>query len=235
MTLPRIAMFGSGKANFAPLAQLLERHGFPITVFDVAKLEADAEWAADVLYLPGGWYRFEDSLNRRIVDYVRQGGGCVGTCAGSYLVAGYIPIIPGRVLRANIRGRVYLEPQQGDHPILDGVVHRCTRHNERKWEQIAVTHLGGPLIFPEDRSNIIASYDTEGEIGAIVAADIGKGRAVALASHPELPLADLPAADTARQHDKARDMQGDESRIVLNAVLWAARQTVIPMEKVVTS
>jgi glutamine amidotransferase-like uncharacterized protein len=182
----------------------------------------------EVLYLPGGWYRFDDHCNEQIVEWVRGGGGIVGTCAGSYLVGAQIGLFPSRVLRCNFRGRLYLEPRQGSHPILRDVVRPCTRHNGRPHgEQIAVTHLGGPLILPEDKNAIVASYDFEGEVGAIVATAVEQGKAVAIASHPELELAALPDADCEplkRMHTIDLLPQGDARLLIRNAVLWAARQ-----------
>jgi glutamine amidotransferase-like uncharacterized protein len=226
----RIGMYVGPGTDPEPLVKALRGWGFHVSPLQEADLKDLNHDALDVLYLPGGWYRFDKETNDAIVNFVKEGGGCVGTCAGAYLVAGYIPVIPGRVLRAEMRGRLYLEPQAGDHPILRGAVQRCVRHSGRKWEPIAMTHLGGPMILPEDRSTIVASYDFEGELGAIVAASVGRGRAVALASHPELRLADLPADDPVRADQKPLP-QGDARLILLNAVLWAAKREVpVPKE-----
>jgi glutamine amidotransferase-like uncharacterized protein len=223
-----IVFHGAGAAP-ERIEAALRTFGFDVGAIALDELNALSPKTTGVLYLPGGWYRFDDSVNQAIIRFVREGGGCVGTCAGSYLVGGAIGLIPGRVLRPNIRGRVYLEPQQGDHPILRGVVRPCTRHKNRPHgEPFAVTHLGGPFLLPDDKRTIVASYDFEGEIGAIVAAQIGKGRAVALASHPELSLADLPAADVMDRvvHDEANLPQGKASLLMRNAVLWAAGEEV---------
>lgn len=215
----RVAVYSGKGANPRKPAQTLRKAGFALTRIGPSDLVVGRLDEFDVLYLPGGWYSFDKKTNRAIVAWVKRGGGCVGSCAGSYLVAGYIPIIPGRVLRANLRGRIYVEPQNGTHPILRGVARRCTRHNQRRWEPIAMPHMGGPLIFPKNRNHIVASYDWEGTIGAIVAARIGRGRSVAIAPHPEYPLTPLPRFDAVR---KAALLQGDITRILPNAVRWAA-------------
>jgi hypothetical protein len=213
-------MFAGEGANPARLTACLRRFGMEVREVGIPGLDA-LHPGEDVLYLPGGWYSFGPEEKEAIVAFVKAGGGCVGSCAGAYNVAGKIPVIPGRVLRNNMRGRLYVEPQRGDHPILRGVVRPCTRHKDRQWEPIAMTHLGGPFMLPDDPGTIVASYDVEGRIGAILAAGIGAGRAVALASHPEHPLADLPASDTKR-NDPASLPQGDATLLVRNAVLWAA-------------
>jgi glutamine amidotransferase-like uncharacterized protein len=221
----RVAMYAGKGTNPNRLARALRGWGFDVTRIDEDALTRSGLKRFDVLYLPGGWYRFGAEANAAVLHFVKAGGGCVGSCAGAYLVGGYIPIIPGRVLRANFRGRLYLEPQRGSHPILRGVVRRCTRHQDRRWEPIAVTHLGGPMILPRDKKAVVASYDVEGEIGAIVAAEVGRGRAVAVASHPELRLVPLPAGEGRRRRRRPL-LQGHAAHLVRNAVLWAARRRV---------
>ena len=221
---PRVLMYHGSGAHPEPLEACLRPFGFEVERVSVAQLALFDGPEARVLYLPGGWYSFDEAKRRVIRAFIDRGGGCVGTCAGAYKVAGELALIPGRVLRANMRGRLYIEPQQGDHPLLRGVVKRCIRHSDRQWEPIAMTYLGGPFILPEDASAIVASYDVEGEIGALVAAAMGLGRAVAICGHPELPLAKLPDADpiVLQNRDTALAFQGDASRIIRNAVLWAA-------------
>lgn len=221
----RVGMYAGGGTNPARLTRCLRGFGFAVRALSTEVIAALTCGDCDVLYLPGGWYFFPDSAKAAIISFVRRGGGCVGTCAGAYNVAGFIPVIPGRVLRGNFRGRLYLEPQRGEHPILRGVVQPCTRHKQRQWEPIAVTHIGGPFMLPEDRRAIVASFDIEGELGALLAASVGKGRAVALASHPEMPLAQVPARDPVRQ-SRAPLPQGDVTLLIRNAVLWAARRPV---------
>lgn len=225
---PVVHMYSGRGTNPECLQALLAALGYAMEPVDRADLASLRQRGARLLFLPGGWYFFTDEQKAAVQDFVRQGGGCVGVCAGSYQVAGYIPVIPGRVLRANFRGRVYLEPQR-DHPILSQVALPCTRHQDRRWEPVPVTHLGGPVILPSDRESIVASYDFEGELGALVAAAVGRGRAVAIASHPEHPLAPLPPVDTVTDPvPPAPAMWGDIRLILANAVRWAMNLPVDP-------
>jgi glutamine amidotransferase-like uncharacterized protein len=221
----KIALYAGHGTHPRLLARALRGWGFPVTLVRDEDIEELGRSDFGLLYLPGGWYQFGQKANQAILDFVREGGGCVGSCAGAYLVAGTIPVIPGRVLRSNVRGRLYLEPQAGNHPILRGIVRKCLRHKGRRWEPIAVTHQGGPMMFPADPSHIVASYDWEGEVGAVVAAPVGRGRAVAISSHPELPLASLPRSDPARKGGQPL-RQGDQRLLVRNAVLWALKRRV---------
>lgn len=223
----RVAMYVGEGTDSAALVSRLKAFGFQVREATLANLDGLKPGDCDVLYLPGGWYFFEPRTRDAIRAFVHAGGGCVGSCAGASNIAGHIPIIPGRVLRNDMRGRLFLEPRQGNHPVLRGVVRPCTRHSARAWEPIAVTHFGGPFMLPEDKSTIVAAYDVEGEIGAILAAEVGKGRAVAVASHPEFGLAALHPDDPARP-EKTPLPQGDASLIVRNAVLWASRREVPP-------
>lgn len=105
------------------------------------------------------------------------------------------------------------------------MVKLCTRHQDRPHgEAIAVTQLGRPFILPEDKSQIILSYDVEGEIGALGAAEVGQGRVVAIASHPEAALVDLPSFDALDpvKHSAQNLPQGDARLLMKNAVLWVA-------------
>lgn len=221
----RVSMYVGEGTDSAALIGCLKTFGFQVREVSLAELDGLKPGDCDVLYLPGGWYAFDSAAKDAIIAFVTAGGGCVGTCAGAYQVAGYIPVIPGRVLRTDMRGRLALEPRQGDHPVLRGVVQPCTRHAGRAWEPIAVTHFGGPFMLPDDKGTIVAAYDVEGEIGAILAADVGTGRAVALASHPEFGVPELHPDDPARVAEKPLP-QGDASLILRNAVLWAARRDV---------
>jgi len=201
--------------------ETLTGFGFAVERLGAERIGSLSREAIQVLYLPGGWYRFQATDIERVRAFVAGGGGCVGTCAGSYLIAGELGLVPGRASLANMRGRIYIEPQRGEHPILEGVVQRCTRHNQRQWEPIALTHLGGPFMFPDDRSTIVASYDGDGQVGALVAAPYARGRAVAIASHPELPVAELPIEDPSRLHSTPLP-QGEVRLMLRNAVHWAA-------------
>ena len=223
--MPRVGIYSSKQANAPHLEQVLMRFGFRVSTLGNSDLAILSITDFDALYLPGGWYQFDAPIVERIQGFVREGGGCVGSCCGSILVAGQLALIRARVLNCNIRGRIYLEPQQGEHDILKAVVQPCKRHDKRRWEPIAVTHLGGPLIVAEERDDIIASYDTSGEVGAIVAASYGAGRAVAIASHPELKLANVPDAD----YDALKNQplpQGDTQLLIRNATLWATGNEV---------
>ena len=225
--LLRVAIYNDKGTNPQRIMAFVEALGHAVTGVDRDQIITLNHHDFDVLVFPGGWYRFNDSQREKIQNIFHAGLGAIGICAGAYQVGGYLPLIPGKVLRANMRGRVYLEPQQGDHPILASVVQRCTRHNNRTWEPVGVTQLGGPLMFPEKKEWMLASYDAEAEISALSAAEIQDGRAVAIASHPELELAALPSAELPGAHD-VPPTWNDVRLIFANALRWAAKRQVQP-------
>src|ERR1041385_6627904 len=106
-----VAVYSGRGANYHAPARKLREAGFRVTSIRQDDLTLDRLRQFHVLFLSGGWYFFDKNISQAIVAFVKGGGGCVGSCAGSYLVAGGIPIIPGRVLRSNMRGRLYIEPQ----------------------------------------------------------------------------------------------------------------------------
>lgn len=217
----RICVYAGKGTDSAGVIRFLRGHGFEVESIDEPQLGAISTADCAVLCLPGGWYSFDEPINRAIRDYVAAGGGCVAMCAGAGLVAGPIGLIPGRVFQLNVRGRLLMEPRQGRHPLLRDVVQPCRRHAEREFEPIAVTLIGGPIMVPDDPTSIVATFDTSGELAAICAAAVGRGRVVALSPHPELPLADLPVADPSRNDGGDRLHQGDQSLLLRNAVHWA--------------
>jgi hypothetical protein len=215
----QVGMFHGPGANPDILSRLLDAAGFAVRPVSVDDLTTLTTQAINVLYLPGGWYRFNEAHTQAIQAFALAGGGVVGTCAGAYVVIENLGLIPGRVLRCNMRGRLYLEPRQGDHPILQHIARRCTRHNDRTWEQLAVAHMGGPIMLLENPSHMLASYDFQGELGALATAPYGQGRAVAIASHPECSLGGFSPHDPVRSAPEPTDPVVD---IVSNAVTWAS-------------
>jgi hypothetical protein len=225
--MPTVHLLADSGCNPVQLQRFTQSLGYEVRLIErPALLKLSHSGAAMVLF-PGGWYSLNQEQKQATVEFVRGGGGCVGVCAGAYQVAGYIPLIPGRVLRCGFRGRVYLEPVRGDHPVLCEVARPCTRHQDRRWEPVPVTHMGGPFMFPEDRGAVVATYDTEGELPALLAAEVGAGRAVAIASHPECREAPLPPEDPFISYP-----HGDPRLILANALRWVMKIELRPQDDV---
>ena len=63
----------------------------------------------------------------------------------------------------------------------------------------------------------MATYDEKGEFAAILAAEVGSGRAVAICSHAEINVLD-------------RGVDVDNSLVLKNAILWAYKVGQKPMD-----
>ena len=189
--------------------------------------------AVDVLLLHGGWYgidrqpaqeqhTIQDSPTHRAMAeavrrFVRSGGGLVGVCCGAYNVV-WLGVIQAEISRTMGTGMHALEVVNEKHPILRGVIERTRGHKDRKWKSLPVVRLNGPIFFPRDRSQLILSYDWEQRLGAVLAADYGQGRAVAISPHPE--------CTENERGDILNEPPLRSAGLLRNALYWSARHSV---------
>jgi hypothetical protein len=112
-----------------------------------------------------------------------------------------------------------LEVKQATHPLAAGVVQPATGRTDRAWLAVPVLRMNGPIFFPADPATQIFSYDWEHRLGAVLAADCGQGRAVAISPHPERS-----------EHDLTEAMPDEPlmpvARLLRNALLWSAHREV---------
>ena len=187
----------------------------------------------DVLLLHGGWYGIDrdpaqeqhvikDSPAHRtraeaVRRFVRTGGGVVGVCCGAYNVV-WLRMIPAEISRTMGVGMHELEVVNAKHPLLRGVIERTHGHKDRTWKRLPAVRLNGPMFFPKDRSHLVLSYDWEQRLGAVLAADYGQGRAVAISPHPECT-----------ENEREDILTEPPMRVVAllrNALYWSARRSV---------
>lgn len=175
----------------------------------------------DVLIVPGGSAgaqakALEDKGLVAIRNFVREGGGYVGFCAGMYLALGY-----GRdkldMIAADLVDGEHWARGKGVVPV------KLNKQGKAILGDIDSVHLyyeNGPIVSPDYHSwlpqlTTLATY--EGEIRdnkeaepvmkgspAIVASHYGTGNVVCFSPHPELTC--------------------DMGDMVMNAVLWAKRK-----------
>ncbi len=165
-----------------------------------------------VIYFPQGTgYQLERDQQQMIFDYVKNGGGYVGSCAGAYTA---IQRFSPRLL--NIRSHVFrataLFPiSLKAHPVTDGYGAQVTMH-----------HGNGPIMFPRDDSRVIGTYpvpaDEHEPPGAIVVGRRGEGRLVLFGPHP---LGGGIGAAGKSIRLTAADLGTD--RMFVNALLYAAK------------
>jgi hypothetical protein len=147
---------------------------------------------------------------------VREGGGVVGVCCGAFNVV-WLGLIEADISRSYGVGLHSLEVVDGRHPIVRGVIERDRGRNDRRWLPLNVVRVSGPIFFPKHPRQMVLSYDWEHRLGAVLAADYGKGRAVAISPHPEMTEHE---ADTELRNEPLMKASG----LLKNALYWSARR-----------
>jgi hypothetical protein len=186
----------------------------------------------DVLLLHGGWYGIDrvpgqnQGDRKRLPEhqamataarrFVSEGGGVVGVCCGAFNVV-WLGLIEADISRSYGVGLHSLEVVDGRHPIVRGVIERAKGRKDRRWLPLNVVRVSGPIFFPKHPRQMVLSYDWEHRLGAVLAADYGKGRAVAISPHPEMTEHET---DTELRHEPLMKVAG----ILKNALYWSARR-----------
>jgi len=128
----------------------------------------------DVLIFPGGaHYMMNEAGQERLREYVRNGGGYVGICAGQVaakkfglIEREYFPFWESGMVQ------VTLKP----HPITDGF------NLGRKLE---LHHVNGRFMEAGDESEVPVMYKAGPPYACAVAKQYGEGRVVVFSAHPE--------------------------------------------------
>ena len=173
-----------------------------LTLLDADDVRAGALEKLDVLVMPGGSSpMIKKDLGSagvaKLKDYIRKGGGYVGTCAGCSLVMEEkedatrgISVIPYG--RAGSKGKFLMPVDVNER----GAAAMGIKAGEYK-----IRYSAGPVLFPSTNKIEGASFEVWGSyasdfdcpksklrmkgMGAIVGGTYGKGRVFAIACHPE--------------------------------------------------
>jgi glutamine amidotransferase-like uncharacterized protein len=176
---------------------------FEIGTITAAQIREGALQDYDVLIQPGGSASEQGTTlgpegRERVREYVADGGGFIGICAGAYLASVQYPWSIG-VLNAHVldgahwargEGNVQLQISSSGQAAFQSDKPTCTIH-----------YQNGPLLGPGHKKGIppfevLAAYDSElTENGApkgvmkgtaaIARGNFGKGRVVCFSPHPE--------------------------------------------------
>ena len=203
--MKRVALYmdhgcrGIGAARWAEL--LSNSPEFEFAMLDAADVKAGGLAGFDCLVMPGGggFERYDDWGEEgcaRIRDFVRGGGGYIGTCAGESVLLSEpkrVRMIPfagdGVWPRGGFSARIDLSPR---FEALTGV----------KAGTRTVRYHNGPVAVPADpvpgcRAEVVATFDCDGDPAqdarhalrgapAAIWAEYGKGKAFVFAVHPEV-------------------------------------------------
>lgn len=196
---PEVAVYvGTGAARAKDVTAALKRIGMPCRGLDERAIRGSALDQFSVLIIPGGrTARMVRALGQegleRIREFVADGGGYVGICAGAYMAAttvevpgnpeglGIVDIRNHRRAGKELRS---LELRASQHPVVAG----CP-------ETMQIWYENGPAIEPGENSELLAAYGDG--TGAVVSGRFGRGRVVIFSPHPEGSLeAGIDPAET---------------------------------------
>ena len=183
-----------------------ELQTFPV---DAKMIREGALDRADLIIMPGGYSVTESKMlgengRAKVKEFIRNGGGWIGTCAGCFLVSesseshpDMLNLIP-YTSRGGIGKADMMFSFTADAQNLLGI-RNGTRHR--------IKYSGGPVLVPanpvpEADIKVVATYESDinlysskeretmaGKV-AMVAGTYGKGRIFASAVHPEVDIND---------------------------------------------
>lgn len=173
------------------LFPVLDHFGFRFRTLDRDELAVLNKDDIDILLLPGGWYLFKDEkpIADNIRSFVEKGGGCIGICSGQINLC-QLELIEADLISQQILGPCILNVVDEKHPILQNVRREKVRRDGSSTVNI-LCYNGWPMLLksggqqPQRTMEMIASYDIDKKVAAIVAAQYGAGRVVAFSPHPE--------------------------------------------------
>ncbi|MBS1960522.1 MAG: hypothetical protein JST80_13680 [Bdellovibrionales bacterium] len=171
---------------------------------------------AKVWVQPGGvaneaLYTMSEKLSKALKNFIKNGGGYVGFCAGAFMATDYIGGTKDEGL--------------GIIPGWSPLYHGGYALEEVKWQgkKRTIYYEGGPYFYGYDKDpktpvEVTATYET-GDAAAI-RASFGKGRVWVTGLHPEAPL-------NWTEDDSEHDPDGIEQFLAVDMIRWAAGMSAI--------
>ncbi|MBC7396277.1 MAG: hypothetical protein H7333_02445 [Bdellovibrionales bacterium] len=206
-------------------AKIAKRAGFKVKYVAPDALNEDSTPAqvaavfagAKVWIQPGGiagtaFSAMTQKLRDELVDFVQQGGGYVGWCAGAFMATSRMGatrysgfgIFPG----GTGIYRTSTENRSVDYSLQD------INWNGKKR---SIYYEGGPYLYGLEEVpgvEIVATYDTG--LVAAARAPYGKGRVFISGPHPEAP-------EVWTEEDNVKDPDGSDRDLAIEMVQWAAK------------
>lgn len=151
-----------------------------------------------LLIMPGGadlynCEKLNGEGNKRIREFVENGGSYLGICAGAYYACSILDWACGEIsglrelalYEGEATGPVY-EWVENKDSIYDGTWIKATEIETDKEQKFLTQYNGGPVFQERDDVEIIARYsDLKGKPPAIIAGSYGKGRYILSSPHIE--------------------------------------------------
>jgi glutamine amidotransferase-like uncharacterized protein len=208
------------------LFPVLEHFGFSFRTIDRYELAKLRPGAVEVLLLPGGWYFFKEE--KLIADGIRRfieaGGGCIGICCGQINLC-QLGIIEANLINQRILGPCIIEVVKEEHPIFRDVPREHVREDGSSTIDI-LCYNGWPMLLKANarsKAQMIASYDADKKVAAIVAATYGRGCVVGFSPHPEGATCTPGIFRDRDRHPLVYDgLAMGTARMLDNAIQWCA-------------
>lgn len=203
----RVAIYADSGASKqgSPLVQkaLPAAEGFEIKTITAKEIRDGALDKVDVLIHPGGSGSAQGKAlgeegRKRVKQFVSNGGGYIGICAGAYLASAEYPWSLG-LLDAEVIDNEHWARGNGDVDLKLSMAGRLALECDEK--RCSIRYAQGPLLGPAGKNDIndyelLASFDSEiAEKGAptgvmigtaaIARGTFGKGRVECFSPHPE--------------------------------------------------
>ncbi|QDV20176.1 hypothetical protein Pan153_48480 [Gimesia panareensis] len=205
--LVRVAVFdypdkeSSGPRNLKQF--LTPANGFKYQVVRPAEIRSGVLKDFDVLIMPGGSgskqsKALEPEGRKAVRQFVRNGGGYVGICAGAYLASSHYKWSLG-VINARVWDRQHWA--RGGETVEIGLTPAGQQVLARGQNRFQVRYQNGPLLVPDNQQDlpgyeVLARFETEvarngapaeAMVGthAIIRSKFGSGRVICFSPHPE--------------------------------------------------
>ncbi|UCE27546.1 MAG: hypothetical protein JSW52_01985 [Candidatus Coatesbacteria bacterium] len=226
---------GASPGCVGPAEKMFEWMGCTIVFLYAGDVNGKPLDKIDILYFPGGdagpyVKNISAAGKEKIRDFVRGGGGYIGTCAGGCFASETIIWLGNKYTGGNLglfRGvadgpinEIYPYPKHGmceinytapKHPITRGL-------GDTEW----IYYWWGPKFIPYRGANVnvIGTYAITGD-PAMVAFEYGDGRVFLIGPHPEWEEdSDRDGYPPSEEHDD----RGSDWPLMRNVTFWCAKR-----------
>lgn len=196
--IPSIGIYngqGSWYESVEAIKNFLDAYAIEWKVFDEEDaVNLDLKDHFDLLWFPGGFaaeYKNYIADHSKIINFVKEGGSFVGSCAGAYYAADILRwdgtdyAYPLRLFDGKATGPLYGQIAWGE---IGTMILEAEHPANRGFNtEINMYYFDGPYFdsYEEDSIVVLARYETNQE-PAVIAGSSGDGKYLLLGPHPEI-------------------------------------------------
>ncbi len=217
--------------------EMFQWMGYSVVSVDADYLNDAGLDSFRLLCVPGGdMYQYSQDISAKgkenIRDFLRNGGGYVGICGGSYFAServywqgNQLAMTPLGLFEGTARGPMDTIVPYPDYAMCK--VNICdTSHviTQSEPDSAWMLYYWGPVLLPDPGANvaILAKYDGVNQ-PMMLAFDYGEGRVFLIGVHPEIEEdSDRDGVDVADELDD----RGSDWELMRRAARWCLRETV---------